>query len=487
MEKIAQMFLRVFPRPQVRDQRKAHIGVVLSDLCGIAFLVTCGFGIHSLIFGARLGEGGAAVFSLFALGMLSLRPLLRSGMIVAVVWGAVVVIGATYSGISMLSSTVFHSQLMLLCMGIVLATMTLGKWHGLGVLFLYSGILWVGDEWIVTAERSDNELAAALAVMSAFWLTGERLRDYLWNHAETAMAQRDEAQKKLERANAKLEDMLRAASSELDAVKTAAAIQKAENERIIALGGLASGLSHELSSPMGTALDLASSLQHWANALVEAEGMSADRRLKIALKIGDSSAMIVKRIGDANRMLESFKQVSMDRIEERVREVSCIAVAEEAAFNAKTLLDGRDIRVKFNIPKDLRATTYRNAMEAVLSNVLQNAVIHGFEKREEGLIMVTGSMIEGDRIRIEIADNGWGIPHDIQPRVFEPFFTTRRQSGMTGMGLSVAHHLTTAILKGTIYFASNPSGTSFRVDIPRETPRMEAVMVPTSTMPGRLL
>ena len=108
----------------------------------------------------------------------------------------------------------------------------------------------------------------------------------------------------------------------------------------------------------------------------------------------------------------------------------------------------------------------------VLTNLFLNAVTHAFPNGRDGTIAVKATSADGNDIEISVADNGVGMAPDVQRQAFDPFFTTRRSDGGTGLGLHIVYNLVTQQLGGRLSLDSSPGhGTTIRITLPRLAPR----------------
>ncbi|MCB1611533.1 MAG: HAMP domain-containing histidine kinase, partial [Xanthomonadales bacterium] len=127
-------------------------------------------------------------------------------------------------------------------------------------------------------------------------------------------------------------------------------------------------------------------------------------------------------------------------------------------------------KVVIECPEDLTMDTYPGALYQIVVNLVMNSLVHAFDDDTEGQIRIEVQR-QDDLVSLEYRDNGKGMPEDIRRRVFEPFFTTRRGSGGSGLGLHIVYNLATQILRGTVSCDSELGlGTSFRFLIPRIAP-----------------
>ena len=107
----------------------------------------------------------------------------------------------------------------------------------------------------------------------------------------------------------------------------------------------------------------------------------------------------------------------------------------------------------------------------VLTNLINNAIVHGYGDGQAGTITISTPTVEQDQVAIQVQDSGKGIDAANLSHIFEPFFTTRMGQGGSGLGLHIAHNLVTGLLGGTITVQSQPGqGASFLVTIPIHTP-----------------
>jgi signal transduction histidine kinase len=122
------------------------------------------------------------------------------------------------------------------------------------------------------------------------------------------------------------------------------------------------------------------------------------------------------------------------------------------------------------VPVGIVVDSYPGSYGQVLTNLFLNSVIHAFPDGRAGGIIVEARPVR-DEVDIFVSDDGVGMSEDIQRRAFDPFFTTRRNEGGTGLGLHIIFNLVTQQLGGRLTFESRPGwGTRFRITIPRVAP-----------------
>ena len=127
------------------------------------------------------------------------------------------------------------------------------------------------------------------------------------------------------------------------------------------------------------------------------------------------------------------------------------------------------------MPSDITLDSYPGPYGQVLTNLIFNAVIHGFADGRDGHVLIKARRLGLDQVEVTFADDGVGIPGDVQRHVFDPFFTTRRAQGSTGLGLYIVYNLVTQQLGGTITLLSSVGkGTTIRITLPLVAPGQTA-------------
>lgn len=245
-------------------------------------------------------------------------------------------------------------------------------------------------------------------------------------------------------------------------------------EKMASLGQLVAGVAHEVNTPLGVALTAASLLQvHTAEFERRAqEGALTRRGLADFLAIaGESSAMVLRNLERAAHLVQSFKQVSVDRTTDGRRRFQLDTYIGELLASMAALWRQRPVAVTLDCPSGIELDSYPGTLGQVLGNLLQNALLHAFGGDQGGEIRIAVAELDADWLAISVSDDGGGIPADLQQRIFEPFFTTRRNRGGTGLGLHIVFNLVHQKLGGRVTVSSEPgAGSCFRLELPRVAP-----------------
>lgn len=240
--------------------------------------------------------------------------------------------------------------------------------------------------------------------------------------------------------------------------------QLIESEKHHALSGLVAGVAHEINTPVGISITATSTLNDIAKSLSESVREGTVKKKDLVQKVEQisvSTDIILRNLNRAGELVRSFKEVAVDQISDDRREFDLYEYLEEITISVGPQLRQQNIDVKLDCPKDLMLDSYPGAIAQIMTNLLLNAIVHGFADKPNGLIEI--SVIDkGDTIKISVSDNGKGIPQNQLRKIFDPFFTTNRSTGAKGLGLHIIQNLINVRLQGKIYCDSvEGNGTCF--------------------------
>lgn len=247
-----------------------------------------------------------------------------------------------------------------------------------------------------------------------------------------------------------------------------------EAEKLAALGSLVAGVAHEVNNPVGISLTVASSLarrcQEFA-AEIEAGPMRRSRLTEFVEGNRDAADQLVANLHRAGELIQSFKQVAVDRSHAERRKFDLKESTEQIITSLKPSLKRSQLRLVIDVPSGILMNSYPGPFGQVLTNLFLNAVNHAFPDEAGGTISVVARTSGADQVHMIFRDDGVGMPEEVQRQAFDPFFTTRRGEGGTGLGLHIVYNLITRKLGGRIVLSSRPGeGTTFRISLPRVAP-----------------
>jgi PAS domain S-box-containing protein len=246
-----------------------------------------------------------------------------------------------------------------------------------------------------------------------------------------------------------------------------------EVEKLAALGRLVAGVAHEINNPVGTSLTVASALERKTATIAKEMTQGTLRRsslLEFLEIIREASSQLVANLNHAADLIQSFKQVATDRNESNRRTFDLGDLTEQIVLSLRPGL-GRKLTLKVERQPDLTMISYPGPYGQVLTNLFLNSVTHAFPDDKAGAIDIKVLAAGKNNVEIIFSDDGCGMSADDRSKAFDPFFTTRRDQGSTGLGLHIVHSIVTNYLGGQLRLESEPGkGTTIRLVLPREAP-----------------
>ncbi len=251
-----------------------------------------------------------------------------------------------------------------------------------------------------------------------------------------------------------------------------------EAEKLAALGRLVAGVAHEVNNPVGISLTVASSLER-KTALFAAEVARGDLRrssLNDFLETSrDASSQLVANLNRAAELIASFKQVAADRNYSDQRTFDLGDLTEQVVMSLRPGLRKHHLTLTVDCQPNLAMNSYPGPYGQVLTNLFLNAVAHAFPDGRAGSVDIKVRESGKDNVEILFSDDGCGMSLDVRRRAFDPFFTTRRDQGGTGLGLHIVYSIVTDRLGGRLELDSEPGrGTRIQIILPRVAPLEQA-------------
>ena len=242
-----------------------------------------------------------------------------------------------------------------------------------------------------------------------------------------------------------------------------------KREKMAALGGLVAGVAHEINTPLGVALTAATHGQQILWRLQEGvergDLTRADLRRSLA-EWGDACKLAVDNLRRGAHLITSFKMVAVDQSSEANRQVTLREWLQDVVASLRPMLRAAGVEHTIRCAPQHRLEMAVGALTQVLTNLVQNACVHAFDASTEDRRLEIVAEVGAHSLHLECADNGRGIRPEHVGRVFEPFFTTRRGEGGSGLGMHVVHNIVTERFGGRIDLETSAAGTRLRMDLP---------------------
>jgi len=290
---------------------------------------------------------------------------------------------------------------------------------------------------------------------------------------------RNVAEEGLRSFNELLDVRVQARTKELE--NTLETLKKTQSElvrsaKLASLGGLVAGVAHEINTPLGVALTTITELGADFERLDQQlkSGAISKTGLESFLALGDeASAVIQRNLERAATLIQSFRMVAVDQAVGDRRELDLGTYLSEIIDNLKPTLRMKSVAVSLSCKPDVKIKTIPGDLAHILTNLIMNSVIHGFKGRETQADKSVNISVNQQRdfIYMTLVDNGVGIPNDIRDKVFDPFFTTARGEGGSGLGLNIVYNTVYQKLKGSIELSdSDGGGACFNIRFPVNVP-----------------
>jgi signal transduction histidine kinase len=245
------------------------------------------------------------------------------------------------------------------------------------------------------------------------------------------------------------------------------------SDRLAALGALVAGVAHELNTPIGNSVTVASTMLDLSVSFMNTidAGMTRSKLAAYTQQTKQASEMLVRNLNRAAELIGSFKQVAVDRTSVRKRIFILDEVVGETVLLMYNSMKRTQHVITTDIAANLKMNSYPGPLGQILSNLCNNALLHGFENTPQGTIHISASLLPEKQVEMVVSDNGGGIPEANISRIFDPFFTTKLGHGGSGLGLSIVYNLVTVVLGGSISVESTlNNGARFVILLPVSAP-----------------
>lgn len=334
-----------------------------------------------------------------------------------------------------------------------------------------------------SARPENNVLLTSLVILLLIIAVLQVLNSIRIGRAGEVLRKREERNKKTEEELGKyrlhLEDLVKERTIELDGAILAlqsslkqvgeTQAQLVKSEKMAALGGLVAGVAHEINTPIGIGVTAVSFLGNEVERIRRrcADTIQKDTEFDAFMDtVVEISSNVLSNLKRAADLVRSFKQVAVDQSMEGSRRVRIANYINEILLTLTPKYKKTAHTIKMNCPAELELEIDPGAVSQIVTNLVMNSLIHGFEGIEKGEILFDITANDSGTC-IRYRDNGRGMDQTTLARAFEHFFTTNRQQGGTGLGLNIVHNLVTHKLAGSIECTSEPGkGVLFTILIP---------------------
>ena len=253
--------------------------------------------------------------------------------------------------------------------------------------------------------------------------------------------------------------------------------QLIESEKLSSLGGMVAGVAHEINTPIGLCITTHSFIKDLFKDMkvrFDNGSISKNNFTDFMHSMEESVDILSKNLERAAKLIRSFKHISEDQAGEALRKFGLNEYLQEILSTLNPKLKTTRHSVSITCPNNIELEGFPGALSQIITNLVMNSLLHGFEGIEQGHIAIEAEQ-QADKVIILYSDNGIGLNKESQAKIFEPFYTTKRGHGGTGLGMHLVYNLVNQTLQGTIQLQQASQGCAFMITIPK---RIEVINQP---------
>lgn len=300
----------------------------------------------------------------------------------------------------------------------------------------------------------------------------DQLRGFVTTY--TDITELKQIQTALSKANAQLEKNVAERTRQLRHTQD----DLIRSEKLAALGSLVAGVAHELNTPIGNSLLTSSTLHakttEFAQKILDGGIRRSDLNNYLSAAT-HASELIEHGLKSAAELIASFKQVAVDQASSKRRRFHVNKVCHDVIATMMAKIRQAGLQISMDIPMQIEMDSFPGPFDQVICNLVDNAILHAFDGKNDGHIWITAALLDQGTIEIRFADNGVGIPEENMSRIFDPFFTTKLGQGGSGLGMNIVYNIVTDLLGGQIHIESEDNaGTCFVMQLPLVAPGGDA-------------
>lgn len=284
-------------------------------------------------------------------------------------------------------------------------------------------------------------------------------------------------EQRVEERTAELEDSNKNLANTMHDLQLAQA-ELIRSEKLTALGDVVAVVAHEINTPIGNCLTVASTLRERSAELYDEVDKGVLRRSSLSSYMNDSKAgldILIRGLHRSSELISNFKQVAVDQTSEQRRAFKLYQVIDEVIALMTPKLRKTPHQLTLSIPEEIAMDSFPGPIEQIVSNLINNSLLHAFEEGKAGHMKLIATL-EDHQVKLAFSDDGKGIPEQYLNRIFDPFFTTKLGRGGTGLGLNIVHNIVKNMLGGqievtTVGIEQAGSGTTFTIVLPLCAPQ----------------
>lgn len=242
-----------------------------------------------------------------------------------------------------------------------------------------------------------------------------------------------------------------------------------ESKKMASLGSLVAGVAHEINTPIGISVTAASSLQEEVTTLkqeLEDDRLSRAHLDSFICQFTESSKLLSHNLKRAADLISSFKQVAVDQSSESCYSFNLKENIEQVVTSLKHKIKQSKTTISIVCPNDLSIYSFPGSFVQIYSNLIINSIIHGFHEWSGERNIFIDIELHGGTLVIDYRDTGKGVSEDVSDRIFDPFVTSKKGAGGSGLGTHIVYNIVSQLFKGDIQYVIETKGAHFIMKIP---------------------
>jgi len=286
-------------------------------------------------------------------------------------------------------------------------------------------------------------------------------------------SERAQYEEKLRQQNEQLEEIVAERTRSLEealAKFEAAQSRLIETEKMAALGNLVAGVAHEVNTPLGISVTAITHSQHRLQKLKKGIDSGQLSRKAMAEFIDETQQaydLLSSNLERASKLIQNFKRTAVDQSSFELVECDIGGYLDALMYSLRPLLKKSNASMHIDCPERVSLYTYQGALAQIITNLVSNSCHHAFNAEQPDNRIEISAQSTSAGVTLAFRDNGKGMPKDVRKQIFDPFYTTARHSGGSGLGLYIVYNLVTQKLKGEVNVDTAPNkGALFELHLP---------------------
>jgi len=307
----------------------------------------------------------------------------------------------------------------------------------------------VQEELSLSNKKMESEIKDRIKIQAEIKILNEELEHKVFERTEELEVSNDELQKTFNNLQSTQDQLI-------------------HSEKMASLGGLVAGVAHEINTPVGMAL---TGITHFLDItkniklLYKDENMSEEEFEEYLSTSNDLANSINTNLVRAADLIRSFKQVAVDQSSEAKRVFNLNVYLHEILVSLRNFTKKTKIKIIINCSSNIKVNSYPGAFSQIITNLVMNSLHHGYNLGDVGEIVIGIKLVESKLI-LEYSDDGKGIKKADLPRIYDPFYTTNREDGGSGLGMNILYNIITTSFNGKIECHSvENEGVTFQIEM----------------------